>query len=192
MKIKGFKDGSTFVLTFDGAEQKFIDVLIDKFKPELLAEVAAEPIIVEQNEVEDSKKELPEDRVFEKGPLKGMTVVQALSKEKDKAFKLLSFYVSSGKLPEEMHKYCSSCLNDYITYRFEGYAGKTGKEILLEFAKLSREKINEFIDLFSPLIKAEMWSAVNAESASIIKLNDKQSITLATLIVLRGVKLSGK
>ena len=192
MKIKGFKDGNTFVLTFDGANKEFIDALIDKFKPELLAEVAAEPIIAEQNEVEDIKKDLPENRMFEKGPLKGMTVVQALSKEKDKAFKLLSFYVSSGKLPEEMHKYCSSCLNNYITYRFEGYIGRTGKEILAEFAKTPREKINEFIELFSPLIKAEMWSAVKAESASVTKLNDKQIATLATLIVLRGVKLSGK
>ena len=31
MKIKGFNDGGTFVLTFDGADQNFINKLIGSF-----------------------------------------------------------------------------------------------------------------------------------------------------------------
>ena len=104
MKIKGFNDGGTFVLTFDGADQNFINKLIGSFRPEMLEPVDAEPIITEiadPNENESTAEPVltPENRIFEKGPLKGMTTVQALGQLKDGAFRILSFYVSSGKLP---------------------------------------------------------------------------------------------
>ena len=169
MKIKGFKDGGTFVLTFDGADQKFINKLISSFRPEMLEPVDAEPIIMEQNEITDPNEKTaepvltPENRIFEKGPLKGMTTVQALEKLKDGAFRILSFYVSSGKLPEDMHKYCASCLNDYVAYRFEDYAGWTGPDVFKHVVEdFTDEKVNEFIELFTPLITADMWKAVKS------------------------------
>lgn len=197
MKIKGFKDGGTFVLTFDGADQKFINKLISSFRPEMLEPVDAEPIIMEQNEITDPNEKTaepvltPENRIFEKGPLKGMTTVQALEKLKDGAFRILSFYVSSGKLPEDMHKYCASCLNDYVAYRFEDYAGWTGPDIFKHVVEdFTDEKVNEFIELFTPLITADMWKAVKSSPEEAAKLNEKQRKTLAALIILRGAKLS--
>lgn len=197
MKIKGFKDGGTFVLTFDGADQKFINKLISSFRPEMLEPVDAEPIIMEQNEITDPNEKTaepvltPENRIFEKGPLKGMTTVQALEKLKDGAFRILSFYVSSGKLPEDMHKYCASCLNDYVAYRFEDYVGWTGTDIFKHvIEEFTDEKVNEFIELFTPLITADMWKAVKSAPEEAAKLNEKQRKTLAALIILRGAKLS--
>lgn len=197
MKIKGFKDGGTFVLTFDGADQKFINKLISSFRPEMLEPVDAEPIIMEQNEITDPNEKTaepvltPENRIFEKGPLKGMTTVQALEKLKDGAFRILSFYVSSGKLPEDMHKYCASCLNDYVAYRFEDYAGWTGPDVFKHVVEeFTDEKVNEFIELFTPLITADMWKAVKSSPEEAAKLNEKQRKTLAALIILRGAKLS--
>lgn len=197
MKIKGFKDGGTFVLTFDGADQKFINKLISSFRPEMLEPVDAEPIIMEQNEITDPNEKTaepvltPENRIFEKGPLKGMTTVQALEKLKDGAFRILSFYVSSGKLPEDMHKYCASCLNDYVAYRFEDYAGWTGPDVFKHVVEdFTDEKVNEFIELFAPLITADMWKAVKSSPEEAAKLNEKQRKTLAALIILRGAKLS--
>ena len=195
MKIKGFKDGGTFVLTFDGADQKFINKLIRSFRPEMLEPVDAEPIITEIAD-EDSTAEpvlTPENRIFEKGPLKGMTTVQALEQLKDRAFRILSFYVSSGKLPEDMHKYCASCLNDYVVYRFEDYAGLTGTDIFKHvIEEFTDEKVNEFIELFTPLITADMWKAVKSAPEEVTKLNEKQRKTLVALIILRGAKLSQK
>ena len=195
MKIKGFNDGGTFVLTFDGADQNFINKLIGSFRPEMLEPVDAEPIITEIAD-EDSTAEpvlTPENRIFEKGPLKGMTTVQALEQLKDRAFRILSFYVSSGKLPEDMHKYCASCLNDYVVYRFEDYAGLTGTDIFKHvIEEFTDEKVNEFIELFTPLITADMWKAVKSSPEEVAKLNEKQRKTLATLIILRGAKLSQK
>lgn len=195
MKIKGFNDGDTFVLTFDGADQKFINKLIRSFRPEMLEPVDAEPIITEIAD-EDSTAEpvlTPENRIFEKGPLKGMTTVQALEQLKDRAFRILSFYVSSGKLPEDMHKYCASCLNNYVVYRFEDYAGLTGTDIFKHvIEEFTDEKVNEFIELFTPLITADMWKAVKSSPEEVAKLNEKQRKTLATLIILRGAKLSQK
>jgi len=197
MKIKGFKDGGTFVLTFDGADQKFINKLIGSFRPEMLEPVDAEPIIMEQNEITDPNEKTaepvltPENRIFEKGPLKGMTTVQALEKLKDGAFRILSFYVSSGKLPKDMHKYCASCLNDYVAYRFEDYVGWTGTDIFKHVIEdFTDEKVNEFIELFTPLITADMWKAVKSAPEEAAKLNEKQRKTLAALIILRGAKLS--
>ena len=197
MKIKGFNDGGTFVLTFDGADQNFINKLIGSFRPEMLDPVDAEPIIMEiadPNENEDPAAEpvlTPENRIFEKGPLKGMTVVQALEQLKDGAFRILSFYVSSGKLPEDMHKYCASCLNDYVAYRFEGYVGWTGTDIFKHvIEEFTDEKVNEFIELFTPLITADMWKAVKSAPEEITKLNKKQRKMLVALIILRGAKLS--
>lgn len=197
MKIKGFKDGGTFVLTFDGADQKFINKLISSFRPEMLEPVDAEPIIMEQNEITDPNEKTaepvltPENRIFEKGPLKGMTTVQALEKLKDGAFRILSFYVSSGKLPKDMHKYCASCLNDYVAYRFEDYVGWTGTDIFKHvIEEFTDEKVNEFIELFTPLITADMWKAVKSAPEEAAKLNEKQRKTLAALIILRGAKLS--
>ena len=197
MKIKGFKDGGTFVLTFDGADQKFINKLISSFRPEMLEPVDAEPIIMEQNEITDPNEKTaepvltPENRIFEKGPLKGMTTVQALEQLKDRAFRILSFYVSSGKLPEDMHKYCASCLNDYVAYRFEDYAGWTGPDVFKHVVEeFTDEKVNEFIELFTPLITADMWKAVKSSPEEAAKLNEKQRKTLAALIILRGAKLS--
>lgn len=197
MKIKGFNDGGTFVLTFDGADQKFINKLISSFRPEMLEPVDAEPIIMEQNEITDPNEKTaepvltPENRTFEKGPLKGMTTVQALEKLKDGAFRILSFYVSSGKLPEDMHKYCASCLNDYVAYRFEGYAGWTGTDVFKHvIEEFTNEKVNEFIELFTPLITADMWKAVKSAPEEAAKLNEKQRKTLVALIILRGAKLS--
>ena len=197
MKIKGFKDGGTFVLTFDGADQKFINKLISSFRPEMLEPVDAEPIIMEQNEITDPNEKTaepvltPENRIFEKGPLKGMTTVQALEKLKDGAFRILSFYVSSGKLPKDMHKYCASCLNDYVAYRFEDYAGWTGPDVFKHVVEdFTDEKVNEFIELFTPLITADMWKAVKSSPEEAAKLNEKQRKTLAALIILRGAKLS--
>lgn len=197
MKIKGFNDGGTFVLTFDGADQKFINKLISSFRPEMLEPVDAEPIIMEQNEITDPNEKTaepvltPENRIFEKGPLKGMTTVQALEKLKDGAFRILSFYVSSGKLPEDMHKYCASCLNDYVAYRFEGYVGWTGTDIFKHvIEEFTDEKVNEFIELFTPLITADMWKAVKSAPEEAAKLNEKQRKTLVALIILRGAKLS--
>ena len=197
MKIKGFKDGGTFVLTFDGADQKFINKLISSFRPEMLEPVDAEPIIMEQNEITDPNEKTaepvltPENRIFEKGPLKGMTTVQALEKLKDGAFRILSFYVSSGKLPEDMHKYCASCLNDYVAYRFEDYAGWTGPDVFKHVVEeFTDEKVNEFIELFTPLITADMWKAVKSSPEEAAKLNEKQRKTLVALIILRGAKLS--
>lgn len=197
MKIKGFKDGGTFVLTFDGADQKFINKLISSFRPEMLEPVDAEPIIMEQNEITDPNEKTaepvltPENRIFEKGPLKGMTTVQALEKLKDGAFRILSFYVSSGKLPEDMHKYCASCLNDYVAYRFEDYAGWTGPDVFKHVVEdFTDEKVNELIELFTPLITADMWKAVKSSPEEAAKLNEKQRKTLAALIILRGAKLS--
>lgn len=197
MKIKGFKDGGTFVLTFDGADQKFINKLISSFRPEMLEPVDAEPIIMEQNEITDPNEKTaepvltPENRIFEKGPLKGMTTVQALEKLKDGAFRILSFYVSSGKLPKDMHKYCASCLNDYVAYRFEDYVGWTGSDVFKHVVEdFTDEKVNEFIELFTPLITADMWKAVKSAPEEAAKLNEKQRKTLAALIILRGAKLS--
>ena len=197
MKIKGFKDGGTFVLTFDGADQKFINKLISSFRPEMLEPVDAEPIIMEQNEITDTNEKTaepvltPENRIFEKGPLKGMTTVQALEKLKDGAFRILSFYVSSGKLPKDMHKYCASCLNDYVAYRFEDYVGWTGSDVFKHVVEdFTDEKVNEFIELFTPLITADMWKAVKSAPEEAAKLNEKQRKTLAALIILRGAKLS--
>lgn len=197
MKIKGFKDGGTFVLTFDGADQKFINKLISSFRPEMLEPVDAEPIIMEQNEITDQNEKTaepvltPENRIFEKGPLKGMTTVQALEKLKDGAFRILSFYVSSGKLPKDMHKYCASCLNDYVAYRFEDYVGWTGPDVFKHVVEdFTDEKVNEFIELFTPLITADMWKAVKSAPEEAAKLNEKQRKTLAALIILRGAKLS--
>lgn len=197
MKIKGFKDGGTFVLTFDGADQKFINKLISSFRPEMLEPVDAEPIIMEQNEITDPNEKTaepvltPENRIFEKGPLKGMTTVQALEKLKDGAFRILSFYVSSGKLPKDMHKYCASCLNDYVAYRFEDYVGWTGPDVFKHvIEEFTDEKVNEFIELFTPLITADMWKAVKSAPEEAAKLNEKQRKTLAALIILRGAKLS--
>lgn len=197
MKIKGFKDGGTFVLTFDGADQKFINKLISSFRPEMLEPVDAEPIIMEQNEITNPNEKTaepvltPENRIFEKGPLKGMTTVQALEKLKDGAFRILSFYVSSGKLPGDMHKYCASCLNDYVAYRFEDYAGWTGPDVFKHVVEdFTDEKVNEFIELFTPLITADMWKAVKSSPEEAAKLNEKQRKTLAALIILRGAKLS--
>lgn len=197
MKIKGFKDGGTFVLTFDGADQKFINKLISSFRPEMLEPVDAEPIIMEQNEITDPNEKTaepvltPENRIFEKGPLKGMTTVQALEKLKDGAFRILSFYVSSGKLPKDMHKYCASCLNDYVAYRFEDYVGWTGPDVFKHVVEdFTDEKVNEFIELFTPLITADMWKAVKSAPEEAAKLNEKQRKTLAALIILRGAKLS--
>lgn len=198
MKIKGFKDGGTFVLTFDGADQKFINKLIGSFRPEMLEPVDAEPIIMEiadPDENEDSTAEpalTPENRIFEKGPLKGMTTAQALGQLEDRAFRILSFYVSSGKLPKDMHKYCASCLNDYVAYRFEDYAGWTGTDVFKHVMKFTDEKVNEFIELFTPLITADMWKAVKSAPEEIAKLNKKQRKTLVALIILRGAKLSQK
>lgn len=197
MKIKGFKDGGTFVLTFDGADQKFINKLISSFRPEMLEPVDAEPIIMEQNEITDPNEKTaepvltPENRIFEKGPLKGMTTVQALEKLKDGAFRILSFYVSSGKLPKDMHKYCASCLNDYVAYRFEDYVGWTSPDVFKHVVEdFTDEKVNEFIELFTPLITADMWKAVKSAPEEAAKLNEKQRKTLAALIILRGAKLS--
>ena len=197
MKIKGFKDGGTFVLTFDGADQKFINKLISSFRPEMLEPVDAEPIIMEQNEITDPNEKTaepvltPENRIFEKGPLKGMTTVQALEKLKDGAFRILSFYVSSGKLPKDMHKYCASCLNDYVAYRFEDYVGWTGPDVFKHVVEdFTDEKVNEFIELFTPLITADMWKAVKSAPEEAAKLNERQRKTLAALIILRGAKLS--
>lgn len=197
MKIKGFKDGGTFVLTFDGADQKFINKLISSFRPEMLEPVDAEPIIMEQNEITDPNEKTaepvltPENRIFEKGPLKGMTTVQALEKLKDGAFRILSFYVSSGKLPKDMHKYCASCLNDYVAYRFEDYVGWTGPDVFKHVVEdFTDEKVNEFIELFTPLITADMWKAVKSAPKEAAKLNERQRKTLAALIILRGAKLS--
>lgn len=197
MKIKGFKDGGTFVLTFDGADQKFINKLISSFRPEMLEPVDAEPIIMEQNEITDPNEKAaepvltPENRIFEKGPLKGMTTVQALEKLKDGAFRILSFYVSSGKLPKDMHKYCASCLNDYVAYRFEDYVGWTGPDVFKHVVEdFTDEKVNEFIELFTPLITADMWKAVKSAPEEAAKLNERQRKTLAALIILRGAKLS--
>lgn len=197
MKIKGFNDGGTFVLTFDGADQKFINKLISSFRPEMLEPVDAEPIIMEQNEITDPNEKTaepvltPENRTFEKGPLKGMTTVQALEKLKDGAFRILSFYVSSGKLPKDMHKYCASCLNDYVAYRFEDYVGWAGPDVFKHVVEdFTDEKVNEFIELFTPLITADMWKAVKSAPEEAAKLNGKQRKTLAALIILRGAKLS--
>ena len=71
MKIKGFNDGGTFVLTFDGADQNFINKLIGSFRPEMLEPVDAEPIITEiadPNENESTAEPVltPENRIFEK------------------------------------------------------------------------------------------------------------------------------
>ena len=198
MKIKGFNDGGTFVLTFDGADQNFINKLIGSFKPEMLEPVDAEPIITEIADPNENKSTAepvltPENRIFEKGPLKGMTTVQALGQLKDGAFRILSFYVSSGKLPKDMHKYCASCLNDQVAYRFEDYVGWTGPDVFKHVVEnFTDEKVNEFIELFTPLITADMWKAVKSAPEEVTKLNEKQRKTLVALIILRGAKLSQK
>ena len=186
------------MLTFDGADQNFINKLIGSFRPEMLEPVDAEPIITEiadPNENESTAEPVltPENRIFEKGPLKGMTTVQALGQLKDGAFRILSFYVSSGKLPKDMHKYCASCLNDYVAYRFEDYVGWTGPDVFKHVVEdFTDEKVNEFIELFTPLITADMWKAVKSAPEEVTKLNEKQRKTLVALIILRGAKLSQK
>jgi len=89
-----------------------------------------------------------------------------------------------------MHKYCASCLNDYVAYRFEDYAGWTGTDVFKHVMKFTDEKVNEFIELFTPLITADMWKAVKSAPEEIAKLNKKQRKMLAALIILRGAKLS--